>query len=77
MTSEKTKISKFNLYQKSDKAPFISYADLECLIEKIDGCKNNPENASSAKLAEDIPRGSSMSTRLSFTVIMYTELKTA
>ena len=22
-----------------DKAPFIIYADLECLIEKIDGCK--------------------------------------
>ena len=22
-----------------DKAPFIIYADLECVIEKIDGCK--------------------------------------
>ena len=35
---------KFNQYQKSDKAPFIIYADLECIIEKTDGCKNNPEN---------------------------------
>ena len=25
-----------NQYQKSDKAPFIIYADLECLIEKIE-----------------------------------------
>ena len=30
-------------YQKSDKNPFIIYVDLECIIKKIDGCKNNPE----------------------------------
>ena len=40
MPSGNTKILELNQYQKSDKAPFISYADLECLIEKIDGCKN-------------------------------------
>ena len=34
----------FNQYQKSDKAPFVIYADLECLIEKINECKSNPEN---------------------------------
>ena len=44
MLSEGTKTSKFLQYQKSDKATFIIYADLECLIERIDGCKNNPEN---------------------------------
>ena len=44
MLSEDTKILQFNQLQKSDKAPFIIYADFECLIEKIDGCKNNPEN---------------------------------
>ena len=44
MSSEDTKILEFNQYQKSDKAPFIIYTDLECLIEKIDGCKNNPKN---------------------------------
>ena len=38
------KILEFSQYQKSDKAPFIIYADPECIIEKIDGCKNNPEN---------------------------------
>ena len=50
MPSEDTKILEFNQYQKSDKAPFIIYADLECLIEKIDGCKNNPENSYSTKV---------------------------
>ena len=44
MPSEETKILEFNQYQKSDKAPAIIYADLECIIEKIDRCKNNPEN---------------------------------
>ena len=60
------KYSKFNQYQKSDKAPFIIYADLECLIEKIDGCKNNPENSSATKVSKDIPSGFSMSTISSF-----------
>ena len=36
MPSEYTKKLEFNQYQKSDKPPFIIYADLECLIEKID-----------------------------------------
>ena len=39
MPSEDTEILEFNQYQKSDKAVFIIYADLECIIEKIDGCK--------------------------------------
>ena len=43
MPSENTKILGFNQCQKSDNAPFIIYADLKCLIEKIDWCKNNPE----------------------------------
>ena len=39
MPSEETKILQFNQYQKSDKAPFIIYADLGCFIEKIEGCE--------------------------------------
>ena len=62
MPFEDTKILEFNQYQKSDKAPFIIYADLECIIEKIDGCKNNPENSSTTKVSEHIPSGFSMST---------------
>ena len=66
MLSEDTKTLQFNRYQKSDKAPFIIYADLECIIEKIDGCKNNPENSSTTKVSEHIPSGFSMSTISSF-----------
>ena len=43
MPSEDTKILEFNQYQKSDKAPCIIYADLECLVEMTDVCNNNPE----------------------------------
>ena len=61
---EDLKVSKFNRYQKSNQksAPFIIYADLECIIEKIDECKNNPENSSTAKVREHIPSGFSIST---------------
>ena len=66
MSSEDAKILGFNQYQKSDKAPFIIYADLECIIEKIDGCKNNSENSSTTRVSEHILSGFSMSTISSF-----------
>ena len=66
MSFEDTKILGFNQYEKSDKAPFIIYADLECLIEKIDGCKNNPDNSFTTKVGQHIPSGFSMSTISSF-----------
>ena len=53
---------KFQLHKRvcennSDKAPFIIYADLECIIGKVDGCKINPENSSSTKVSKHIPLG--------------------
>ena len=79
MPSEDTKILEFRQYQKSDKARFIIYADLECIIEKIDGCKNNPENSSTTKVSEHIPSGFSISIILSFKRIvirmMYTKVR--
>ena len=61
MPSEDTKILEFNHHQKYDKASFVIYADLECLIEKIGGCKNNPENSSTTKVGEYNPSVFSMS----------------
>ena len=45
MPSEDTKMLKFNQYQMSDEVLFVIYADLECLVEKIGGCKNNSESS--------------------------------
>ena len=66
MPSEDTKILEFNQYQKLDKAPSITYADLEYLIEKIDGCENSPDNLFITKVIEHIPLGFPMSTISSF-----------
>ena len=49
MPSQYTKTLEFNQYQKSGKASFVIFADFEGIIEKIDGCKNNPENSSTTK----------------------------
>ena len=64
MPSEDPKILEFNKYQKSDKAPFIIYADLQCIIETADGCKNNPENSSTTKVSKYIQPGFAMSQHL-------------
>ena len=71
MPSKDNKVLEFNQYEKSDKAPFVIYADLECLIEKIDGCKNNPENSSTTKVSKHILPGFPVSTISSFRTIEY------
>ena len=48
------------------KSSFYIYADLECIIEKIDGSKNNPENSYITKAREHIPSNISTSTISSF-----------
>ena len=40
---EDIKILKYNQGEKSMKVPFIIYADLESLLEKINTCHSNPE----------------------------------
>ena len=62
MSSEDTKILEFNPYQKYDKKLFTIYADLECIIEKVDGCKGNPESSSTTTVSEHVLSGFSMST---------------
>ena len=49
MTDEDSKILKYNYGEKSLKAPTITYADLECLLEKMLSCQNNPEKSYTEK----------------------------
>ena len=37
------------------KAPFVIYADLECLPEKMSTCHNNPEKSSTTKINKHKP----------------------
>ena len=46
MPNEDNKIMKYNQGEKSIKSPFIIYADLQCLLEKISTCYNNHEESS-------------------------------
>ena len=62
MTSESYKILEFHQYQKSDKASFIIYADLESMIEKSIVYKNDSEKSSTRKVSIRL----SMSTISSF-----------
>ena len=49
MPKEDVKKLKYNPGEKSLKAQFIVYADLDCLLEKIDTCQNNPKKPSTEK----------------------------
>ena len=66
MTSEYTMILEFNQYQKPYKELFVAFVDLECLIEKINGCKNNSETTFTTIIGKHTPSDFSMSTVLSF-----------
>ena len=49
MPNEENKILKYNHGEKSLKALFMIYADLECLLEKMHSCQNNPEKSYTEK----------------------------
>ena len=66
MLDEDNKILKYNHSENSIKVPFIIYADLECLLEKISGCHYNPEKSSRTKINKHTPSGYSMLTCSSF-----------
>ena len=42
MPTKDNNIIKYNQGEKPIKLPFVFYADLECLLEKMSACQNNP-----------------------------------
>ena len=57
---------KYNQGEKSIKLPFVVYADLECLLEKMSTCYNNPEKSSTTKINKHTLSGYSLFTHCSF-----------
>ena len=49
MPDEDNKVLKYNQGENPLKAPAIIYADLECLLEKMHSCQNNPEKSYTEK----------------------------
>ena len=66
MPNEDNKILKYNHGEKPMKAPFIIYADLESLLEKMNTCYDNPEKSSTTKINKQTPSGYSLFTHCSF-----------
>ena len=57
MPNDDNKILKYNYGEKPLKVTAIIYADLECLLEKIHSCQNNPEKCDTEKKIKHIPSG--------------------
>ena len=57
MPNEANKIIKYNQGEKSIRSPFIIYADLDCLLEKISTCYNNLEESSTTEINKHTPSG--------------------
>ena len=66
MPEEDNEMVKYNHGEKSMRAPFVMYADLEPLLEKINTCHNNPEILSKTKINKHTPAGCSLCTHCSF-----------
>ena len=66
MPTNDNNVSKYNQGEKSIKLPFVVYADLECLLEKMSTCYNNPEESSTTKINKHTPSGYSIFTHCSF-----------
>ena len=60
---------KNNKLLKYNKVPFIIYADLESLLEKMNTCLNNPENSSTTKVNKHTSSCYSLFTHCSFDTI--------
>ena len=66
MPTKNNNIIKNNHGERSMKLPFVIYADLECLLEKMSTCINNPNESSTTKINKHTPSGYSIFTHCSF-----------
>ena len=66
MPNEENRILKHNHGETSMKVPFIIYAELESLLEKMSTCHSPPEKSSTIKINEHTPSGCSLFTHCSF-----------
>ena len=59
-------ILKYNPGEKSLKAPFSIYLDLECILKEVQSCQNNPEKSYTEKKATHELSGGAMFIKCSF-----------
>ena len=66
MPTKDNYVIKYNQGEKSIKLPFVIYADLECLLEKMSTCQINPNESSTTEINKHAPSGYSIFTHCSF-----------
>ena len=66
MPTKDSNTIKYNQGEKSIKLPFVIYVDLECLLEKVSTCINNPNESSTTEINKHTPSGYSIFTSCSF-----------
>ena len=66
MPTKYNNIIKYNEGEKSIKLLLVVYADLECLLEKMSTCQNNPNESSTTEINKHIPSGYSLFTHCTF-----------
>ena len=66
MPTKDNNIIKYNHGEKSMKASFVIYGDLECILEKMNTSMNNPNESYTTKINKYIPSGYSIFTSCSF-----------
>ena len=66
MPDKDNNILKYNSGEKHMIVPFIMYVDMECLLENISTCHNDPNKSSTIKIHEHTPSGYSLLTYCSF-----------
>ena len=60
MPTKDNNIIRYNQEEKSINLPFVVYADLECLLEKISTCQNNTRESSTTEINKHAPSGYSL-----------------
>ena len=66
MPTKNNNTIKYNHVEKSMKLLFVTYADLECLLEKMSTCINNLNESSTTEINKHTPSGYSIFTHCSF-----------
>ena len=66
MSTKDNNIIKYNQGEKYIKLPFVVYADLECLLEKMSTCQNNPNESSATEINKHTASGYSFFNHCSF-----------
>ena len=65
MPTKNNNIIKYNQGEESIKLPFVVYADLEYLLEKVSTCQNSPNESSTTEINKHTPSGYSIFTHCS------------